>query len=186
MDNSKYVKYVNSHEDEIAKYVNDCFEASKDVIRTTLMREIREYITPIPYHYDWQYDENPYDFSGEIVRNGYISLDQTIASFFEDEYTGDREATYISRMGFRYMTYGDELSYVTMQMASDIMFSAIKECIENQFNISLSDEELEDIRDNCRSFDPIYDECLASDFFFYESAINFVGIGNIKLTELLQ
>ena len=35
-------------------------------------------------------------------------------------------------MGLHHNTYGDELSYVTMRIASDIMLSAIKEYIEHQ------------------------------------------------------
>ena len=184
MDNSAYIEYVNSNESKIAKNVNDCFESSKNFIRTELISEIKEYLNPIPVHYDWRPDGNPYDISGEIIKNGYVLLDQTIDSFLENEYSGNTEATYISGMGLIYNTYGDELRYVTMQIAPDIMCSTIKENIENYFDVSLSDEDFEYIEDSCRAFDPIYDECLASDFFNYEYAVKFVDIGNIKLNEI--
>ena len=86
MDNSAYIEYVNSNESKIAKNVNDCFESLKDCIRTELISEIKEYLNPIPVHYDWRPDGNPYDISGEIIKNGYVLLDQTIDSFLENEY----------------------------------------------------------------------------------------------------
>lgn len=184
MDNLIYVEYVNSNESKIAKHVNDRFEASKDFIRRELISAIKKYLTPIPVHYDWQQDRNPYDISGKIVKNRYVSLDQTIDSFLANEYSGNTEATYISGMGLRYNTYGDELCYVTMDIAANIMRSEIKENIENHFDVSLSDEDFEYIEDSCGAFDPIYDECLACDFFDYEPAVKFVSIGGIKLTEI--
>lgn len=184
MNNSKYVEYVNSHVEEIAKYVNDCFEESKDSIREELIEIISGYLTPIPTHYVHEDDDNPYDHSGVIVEDGDVSLDQTISDFLENEYSGNQEATFMSHMGWNYNTYGDELSDETIRIAGDIMFPAIKRYIEKHFNISLSDEEFEDIRFKC--FDSIYDECIASDFFFVAPAIEFVNIGNIKLTDIVE
>ena len=186
MDNSMYIEYVNSHIDELAKDINDRFEDAKDFIKEKLIEDIRKFLTPIPVHYEWRYYGNPYDFSGEIFKNGYISLDQTVDAFLENEYTGDMEATYNSGCGWYYRTYGDELQYSTLEIASIIMCSAIKECIEKEFNISLSEEDFENIKENCNEFDPIYDECLASDFFWWEAAVEFVTIGSLKLTDILN
>ena len=186
MDNSIYVEYVNSHVPEIAKYVNDCFDNSKELIRAKLIKIIRGYLTSIPTHYVHMDDDNPYDHSGIIVEDGELSLDQTISEFLENEYSGNQEATYMSGMGWNYNTYGDELSEETIQIAGDIMHLAIQRYIEKHFSISLSDEEFEDIRFKCDEFDPIYNECVASDFFWSEPAIEFVNIGDIKLTDIVD
>lgn len=185
MISSEYVEFVNSHTSEIAAYVNECFSLSKDYIRVKLIRKIKEYITPLPIHYVWQEDDwNPYDCSGKIVQEGLISLNQTVDEFLENEYSGNKEATYISGMGFSYNTYGDELHYDIIEIAYEIMICSIRRYIEQAFNILLTDEDLEDISIECREFDDIYDDCIASDFFSYESAVEFVGIGGMKLSEL--
>ena len=64
------------------------------------------------------------------------------------------------------------------------MLSAIRRCIETEFSITLSDNEFEQIKVSCGEFDPIYDNCFASDFFWAEFAIEFVGIENIKLADI--
>ena len=45
-------------------------------------------------------------------------------------------------------------------------------------------DEFGQIKVSCGEFDPIYDNCFASDFFWAEFAIEFVGIENIKLTNI--
>lgn len=182
----EYIEYVDSNTENIANYVNSCFEESKDFIRAKLIREIREYITPPPVHYVWEYDGNPYDCSGIIVESGVIDLNQTVKEFLENEYSGNQEATYTSGMGWHYKNYGDELSYCTLEIAGNIMHSAIQSFIEKEFGVKLSDDEFERIRESCGEFDPIYDNCFASDFFWAEFAIEFVSIENVKLTSLLE
>ena len=66
------------------------------------------------------------------------------------------------------------------------MHSAIQSFIEKEFGVKLSDDEFERIRESCGEFDPIYDNCFASDFFWAEFAIEFVSIENVKLTSLLE
>ena len=180
----KYIEYVNSNTENIANYVNSSFEETKDFIRAKLIREIRGYITPPPAHYVWEYDGNPYDCSGIIVESGVINLNQTVKEFLENEYSGNHEATYTSGMGWNYNTYGDELSCDTLEIGCGIMLSAIRRCIETEFSITLSDDEFEQIKVSCGEFDPIYDNCFASDFFHAEFAIEFVGIENIKLADI--
>lgn len=47
MNNSIYIDYINSHVNEIAEYVNNCFDSSKDSIRTKIIRKIQEQLTPL-------------------------------------------------------------------------------------------------------------------------------------------
>ncbi len=182
MDNSKYVGYVNSHVDEIAEYVNECFEQSKEFIKAKLIRQIRDELSPIPVHYELKYVYDPYDHSGILVEDGYISLDQTIGEFLENEYSGNKKSTYESGRGWNYLTYNDEISYDTLDMASDIMFSAIRRYIENHFDKNISDDDFTDIRD----FDEIYENCKAFDFFNGMGAVEFVGIENMLLKDIVR
>ncbi len=107
MDNSKCVEYVNSHVEEIAEYVNECFDQSKEFIKARLIRRIRDELTPTPVHYEIKYVYDPYDHSGILVEDGYISLEQTVGEFLENEYSGNKKATYESGRGWNYLTYGD-------------------------------------------------------------------------------
>ena len=43
----------------------------------------------------------------------------------------------------------------------------------------------EDIKTECNEFDPIYDECRASDFFWATAAVEFAGIDKMTLKEVL-
>lgn len=88
MNNSKYIDYVNSHVDEIAAYVDECFERSKDFIKIKLIR--------------------------------------------------------------------------------------------------LINEEFGDIHDSCEDFDRIYDNCIANEFFFGTPAVEFVGIENMLLKDIVE
>ena len=188
MDNSKHVGYVNSHVDEIAEYVNECFEQSKEFIKAKLIRQIRDELSPIPVHYELKYVYDPYDHSGILVEDGYVSLDQTIGKFLENEYSGNREATYESGRGWNYPTYGEDIdrTQYTDEMAWNIMLSAIHRHIENHFGESLSDDELTDIRNSCDNFDEIYENCKAFDFFNGMGAVEFAGIENMLLKDIVR
>jgi hypothetical protein len=177
---------VNSHVDEIAEYVNECFDQSKEFIKARLIRRIRDELAPTPVHYEIKYVYDPYDHSGILVEDGYISLEQTVGEFLENEYSGNKKATYESGRGWNYLTYGDEISYDTLDMASDIMFSAIRRHIENHFGENLSDDELEDIRESCSDFDDIYVDCKAYDFFCSMGAAEFVGIEDMQLKDIVK
>lgn len=185
-DISKYVEYATANAEDIGKIVNMQFEEAKGVIKAKLIEQIQVYLTPIPTHYKWEYDGCPYDYSGRLVENGTIDLDQTVSDFLESEYSGNTEATYVSRMGLRYNTYGDELSYETLNIACNIMLSSIHKQLEKHFEEKISTELFSEIREECDDFDDIYDNCLAFEFFSYEPAIEFAGIGNIKLSQIIN
>ena len=185
MENSLYIEYINTHVEEIAEYVNSFFEKRKNFIRARLIREKRKFIESPIEHYVWKSDGNKYDHSGILVEDGYVSLDQTVTDFLENEYTGGKNATHMSGMGWSYPTYGDDLSYLTIELGSELMFAAIKNYLENSFSIVLSDQDFLKIQEECCDFDEIYDNCKASDFFSAELAIEFVGIGNLRLIDIM-
>ncbi len=184
-NNSKYIEYINSHDDEIIKYIDECFEQEKEFIKTKMIQQIREELSPIPNHYEWKCVYNSYDHSGELIEDGYISLDLTVIDFL-NEYSGAKIATYESRYGWKYLTYDDEISEDMMEIASNIMLSAIRKYVENHFEENLSDDEFSNIKNACNDFDEIYENCKASDFFYCSIVAEFVGIGNIQLKNIIR
>lgn len=186
MDIQQYTNYVNSHVEEIARCVDARFEKNKRQIKSKIVEEIKRYITPLPVHFEIKRDNNPFDCSGILVEDGDITLNQTVTDFLQNEYTGNKTATYMSGMGWSYDTYGDELEYLTLEIASEIMLSTIRECIESHYCVKLSDDEFEEIRCACCEFDDIYMACIANEFFSSLEAIKFVGIGDIKLSSFVN
>ncbi len=186
---SKYADYVNANSKLIAEYVDDCFEESKNDIKLMMLSKIKTYLTPIPIHYELDYDDyewNPYDHSGVLKPNGYIDLNQTISNFLKEEYSGQREPTFVSCCGWRYNTYDDELNWHLRDMVMGIMYSAIRHCLEFVFDIQISDDEFWDIKD-CDYFEDVEEECLAADVFFScESMIEFTGIGDMLLSDVIN
>lgn len=178
------INCVKDHTDAIAERVNEQFQIEKESIREKLLHEIKEYITPIPIHYKWEHDGCPYDDSGILEPNGTVNLNQTIAEFLENEYTGQKVATYISGSGFYYLNYGDELSYLTREIESDILERTTRKYLEELFDERIPDDVFEEII--CDYHDDIYDNCLAFEFFSYEAAMEFVDIGNMKLSDLVE
>ena len=186
MDIQQYTNYVNSHVEEIARCVDARFEKNKRQIKSKIVKEIKRYITPLPVHFEIKRDNNPFDCSGILVEDGDITLNQTVTDFLQNEYTGNKTATYMSGMGWSYDTYGDELEYLTLEIASEIMLSTIRECIESHYCVKFSDDEFEEIRCACCEFDDIYMACIANEFFSSLEAIKFVGIGDIKLSSFVN
>ena len=136
MDIKQYANYVYSHVEEIARCVDVHFEKTRRQIRSKIVKEIKR-------------DNNPFDCSGVLIEDGNITLNQTVTDFLQNEYTGNKTATYMSGMGRSYDTYEDELGYLTLEMASEIMLSAIRKHIESHYCVKLSDDEFKDIRRVC-------------------------------------
>lgn len=177
------VKYIEEHAMEIAKEVNKSFEDSKEEIKSKIIQEIKNYIESIPVHYEWKDDGCPYDHSGILVKDGVVDMEQTVSNFLESEYSGQTEATYMSGCGFHYRSYGDELSYETLDIAEEIMIRIIRKYIIS-FNTDLLENQIEYIISDCHDY--VYDNCLAFDFFNYEPAIKFVDIGELTLNQIKE
>lgn len=64
-----------------------------------------------------------------------------------------------------------------LKKAQNAEIEHISEAIELQIQ--------EDIKTECNEFDPIYDECRASDFFWATAAVEFAGIDKMTLKEVL-
>ena len=158
------------------------------VIREQLLESLAAMLNPIPTHYEWHSNDCPYDYSGELYEDGKVSLEQTVSEFLENEYTGASRATYVSHYGLSYNTYGDSLSDDTLEIGCSIMTDGIKDFVQRNAGIPcerFSREEFFDIKTECNEFDPIYDECRASDFFWATAAVEFAGIDKMTLKEVL-
>ena len=189
MDNTieKCIEYVNSHTNELAKSVNAEFDTQKEQIKEKLIDEIGNMIYPLPVHYEWYFDEYcSFDHSGELEEKGKINLDQTVMNFLENEYTGEWIASYENGRGKNYVTYGDELSYLTLGIGGIIEHETIKKTLEHEFSVSLSDDDMENIRTSCNEFDEIFDKSYAGDFYFSKNAVAFCGIQNMTLREIYE
>lgn len=179
------INHINSNTEEIAEYINDYFDKKKTVMKETIINVLRGYLEPIPIHYTWSRGDNPHDSSGVLVQDGEVSLNQTVSSFLENEYSKNITATHEKGQGQHYNTYGDELQDDIHELTGEIMKEAICEYVKEQFDISISDDDFEYLQDTCDDFQDIYDECIVYDFFAYEEVISFVELDDVKLTQVI-
>lgn len=178
------IENIKDHTEEIAKKINEQFELEKDSIKEQLLEEIRGYITPVPKHYEWTRGYCPYDDSGEIYVDGLVSMDQTIADFLENEYTGQTRATYCSHRGLDYVTYGEWMFDLLTEIKENIVEKTVKKCMEELFGEEFSEDDLVGILEEYYS--EIYEDSMAFDFDWSMAGIEFTGIANMKLSELVE
>ena len=181
---NKCILYINENCDEVCEYVNIIFEQNKEYIKQSIIKKIQKYLKGDIIHYEWYYDGCPYDFSGDLRKNGKIDLEQNIFDFLENEYTGGWEATYTSHNGKNYITYGKDLSYTTLELADSILRSSVKELLEKHFMAKLSKDEFEYIMDE--TFDDIYCDSIAYDFFLWGTPIAFCDLEKTKLNDVIK
>lgn len=174
-------QYVEDNCEEIAEKVDEYFEQSKGMIWEKVIAEIKSYLESVPEHYDWEPSKCAYDSSGKLVENGKVDLNQTIREFLENEHTGTKKATHISGCGYDYPTYGDDLSELTRDIGLDMLIKCIREILDTALLIDVSEDDVID-----SYYDSVYDNCIANEFFFWEGAIEFLNIGNIKLSDLVE
>lgn len=186
MEYEQYAEYVANNTGMFAEEVNKSFKRSKDLIKGRILNEIRKILTPIPEHFEWCRGECRYDSSGYLKGKGLISLNQTLYDFLNNEYTGASRPTYESGRGLDYCTYGDDLSEFTLELAGNYMRQTIKSIIESKFNISLTEDDILTIGEGCDDYDRIYDECIANKFFSWDGAVEFCGIGDIQLSDIIS
>lgn len=167
--------------EKIAILVNARFEAQREHIKTKLLSCIKNFLTPIPPHYVWRHNGCPYDSSGVLDADGYVSLDQTVSHFLENEYAGYSEATFISGCGLHWCSWGDDLGNETRDIGYTMMLQTLIEYLSEKLGRAVTNKEL-----SFANIDPVYDRCFAADFYSYEPAIEFVGIGDLLLSSLIN
>ena len=180
-----YVDYVNSHIKEISKDVDIEFNNQKSKLKRITLKKIKTCLNNAHYEWKMNFEDNPYDYSGVIEENGNISLNQTISQFFENEFTGNRTATYENYHGWNYDTYEKQFSDFSFEIAFNIMRNVIKNCIEKHFNVIISNNNLDDIQMECNCFDDIYSTSMTCDFFSASAFVEFLEIDKIKLKDIV-
>lgn len=182
----KYIEYIDANFRFLCSSINKKFEETKDYSRKHFIKIIASMIDKDTIHYEWIPSNNwePWDHSGELKKDGLIDLSQTIYSFLNDEYTGQWTPSYTPGSGKNYITYGDDLSYDTLNYANNILKNTVLHLLEEHFCEKIDGDLFVDIMDE--RFDDIYTSCIASDFFCWEGAVDFYDIGNYKLKDILK
>jgi len=116
----------------------------------------------------WEYDDCPYDFSGVVKQDGMLSHDITLEDFFE-KHTGNWTATYNSGYGKHWETFLDDISYESLNVGEDIMWSIL---YPKMYEIcsDLTEDEIWVIRDD------IHDD-------FYDNTKTFYYFNGFDLSE---
>lgn len=65
-----------------------------------------------------------------------------------------------------------------------LMFTAIQQYIEHEFNITMTDLEFDQLQTVCDNFDNIYNNSLARVLVHPLNAVVYVGLGETSLKEL--
>ncbi|SFS43831.1 hypothetical protein SAMN02910357_00748 [Succinivibrio dextrinosolvens] len=184
----EYIDFINNHYARLVYEINREVDDRLEELRNGFIKEIYNYLTPdMPVHYeeDHTYDP-PYDCSGELVEAGKISADITVNEFLEEEYNGDKHASYCSGCGFFHDTYSDSLQSFTLEYGVGLMHRKIREILDKELKVELSDEEFEEIYREMGCFDEIYVGTKIYDFFCPEIVAQMCGIDKLKLSEVIQ
>jgi hypothetical protein len=153
----KYAKFLDDHIKDIAKLVDAEIDEHLIDMRSYVISFVKDKFKHGRIdHYVWS--ENylcPYDTSGVINKDGWISDLQTIDCFLENEYTGNCIATYCSGHGFDYETYGkallDEIEHIVYLHICNV----IRRYLDEAFNMTIPDEDFEDLRIDCDCFSEV-------------------------------
>lgn len=184
----KYADFINNHHASLVYQINTELDIQMEELRKEFIRQINYYLTPdMPVHYeeDHTYDP-PYDCSGQLVKAGQISPEITVKEFLEEEYDGNTHASYCSGCGFFHDTYSEDLQSFTLEYGISLMHDKIRENINKEFKVTISDEEFDELYDEMGCFDDIYDDTRINEFFFPEIVAQMCGIDNLKLSEVIE
>lgn len=172
----RYNDYIDNHANNIINYVDQYFAESKEKIKEDVLKMVKSFLSANPIHYVVDTSNCTYDNSGELVDKGKISLNQTIQSFLEHEYTGYRSATYEPGCGYTYPTYGDELNDKVGEYGYNIMKQLIKKYLEDHLEESIADYNFKELEDESCGFDEILGDSIVIKFNYYDFVFELVGI----------
>ena len=184
------VQYIEDHLKEVCQAVDDKIEESSDEIEKQIFDYIREHVNADTKHLEWDFDGCPYDHSGILVEKGTIDLSQSLGVFLNEEYTGQRIPTFESGCGWHYECFGEPLATFSWDIAEAILKKVINTMIENHFHINMENEMAKDkelfadILDEVH--DLVFDDSLVSSFFFPGFAVEWLGIEDITIQEILN
>ena len=155
----KYNEYINAHANDIITYVDQYFNDSKDKIKQDVL-------------------EITHNLLKQFMNTEKISLDQTIHSFLEHEYTGNDTAALEIKCGYPCLTYGDVLEDKIAQYGYDKMKQLIKRYLEDHLKENITDYEFKKMEDESFCFEMILDNSVVIKFNDRDLAFDFVGIDN--------
>lgn len=177
MDVTKYIDYINSNTEEVAEYINQCFEKEKENIKEKFIEAIKDNISEDTEHYIVKPNKRNYNSPGILKQDGTINMDQTIEDFFE-EYSGNNRP----KNGY-FETYEDSYQSFTIEIATGLMWSSVRKYIKEKFSVEISDDDLFKIDSGCWSFNDLYDNSVAIEFFSPSFVAEYIGIRHKTLTE---
>ena len=178
-----FEKYYEKHKDELIEKINTSINNSKSLIDFyEAMMFYREYILGEKLtHYEINFDNCVYDFSGELVVNGEIDVNINFVDFLDNEYVGTKIPSYCSRYGWHYENYSDILGQYGSSVAMGIQYSIVEQYIKNNL---FFDEILEDTYYLDYCIDKFDGETIAWDFLF---SPNYFGtFDNSTLKEYIE
>lgn len=183
----QYGDFVTEHAIEIAQKTDELLYERRPELRELVQDLIIGSIDDEMIHYEKYWDDwCTWDCSGEIRPNGHIDLNLTIEDFLENELTGARMATFTSGCGWNYLTYGDDIEDDIRDWSYNVMRDAIQESIEKEFDVSMPDKELDNVFYTIDdAIEEISEESEVNEFFWWNHAVDVVGIGNVKLKDIL-
>lgn len=132
-------------------------------------------------HYEHYFDNNPYDFSGDI-KNTYTKNINQINTLCElmDCYVGERMPTYVSNYGWYFITIRDQARNAMDEIYIKLLYEYVR-LNPSIFNIKdteiINDDKIHDIIDD---FDFLY----IYNYDIYTMVENFLGIKNIDSFEI--
>ena len=176
--------YIEENTDTLITVVNNYFEKKKPDIQRKAIRDVRRYLNPIPYHYEWKQNNDPCNWICAPVKKDPVPFNTTVEDFLR-EYSGHKYPTYTDRQEWRYSSYYDELFEEYLTLGGRLMSTGIRMFLQNEFGIPISDNRFFEIRMLLENdLDEIYDNSTASDFCGFPDQI--VGINNWSLLQILN
>lgn len=175
--------YIEQNLDDIINYINSELPDMHSYIANRVISEIRSYLSPLPYHYKWQKDSYRRN-SGKLVRDGIISLNQTVGNFLEEEYTDASSATIVGGSWLHTMTYMDKLNDFVLDLGLELRLALTMRYIENNTGLVLGNYDA-DMISECITDYGEFDEEIDIDFEDCADIMRLVQIYDVLLGDFV-
>ena len=173
-----YIDYYQNHQNDFIQLINSHKNSFIKNLRKKIYSQFKFwfsfYESPMN-HFEWEYNNDPFDFSGDIYPDGFISFHQPILSFL-NEHTGDRTPTYCSYNGWYFPTYSDSLNEIIESFALDFLCDFFFNFFSVHFNTSLDTDSFNEIMVDCDYFDDVKFKSFLFNCLDYPSAFSSCGI----------
>lgn len=133
---------------DIVNFIKQYLTDNKTEISNKIFTILRDTILTYKDHYTWECGDCEYDYSGEINRDGNIDTSISILNFLENEYTGEKFATYVSNYGWHYETCGDVFTQDTSHYMYELMLDLIVKFFDIYCCTVINKDDLFDLTDD--------------------------------------